>query len=256
MSEYNPFQSPESLPLSPAPSYLVPDGLVRRRGRFTSARVRAICAMVALGVVALFDAAAIYLDCLRYKVIWGLQYGQQFYYPELSTDRFTRFVFIKAAAEVATVVLWLCWIHRAYSNLSALGNPVPSATPAWAAGSYFVPVVNFFIPYTIMAEIWRYSDPAQLGVIHKTTSRLVGAWWAMFCGPLIPIAGLLISLLATPSHSIYDEMALESLWLIGVPIANLGAAILAIVLVYSIDKNQRISHDLIERQSDRQEATR
>lgn len=244
--EHNPFQSPESLS---APAYLVPEGLVRRRGRpFASGRARAIFTMIALGIIALFDVGSICLDCLYYKTIVGVQHGEEFYFSKPALQRFTRFAEIKAAAEIATVIIYSFWIHRAYRNLPALGNPVPSATPAWAVGSYFVPVVNFFIPYTIMAEIWRYSDPAQLGVIRKTTSRLVGAWWGMFWGPVIPMAGMFIMLLMTRSHALIDEIEIESLWSIGVPIANLAAAILAIVLVYSIDKNQRISNDLIEAQ--------
>ena len=55
-------------------------------------------------------------------------------------------------------------------------------------------------------------------------------------------------MLLTRSHALIDEIEIESLWNIGVPIANLAAAILAIVLIYSIDKNQRISNDLIEAQ--------
>jgi hypothetical protein len=218
--EYNPFQSPEAY--APVPAYLVPEGLVRRRGRpFASGRARAICAMVALGIVALFDVASICLDCLQYKMIVGFQHGERIYYSESTLERLTRFAQAKAAAEIATVIIYSFWIHRAYRNLPALGNPVPSATPAWAIGSYFVPVVNFFIPYTIMAEMWRYSDPAQLGVIRKTTSRLVGAWWGMFWAPLIPLAGMFIMLLLTHSREIIDEVEIESLWGIGVPIMNL-----------------------------------
>jgi hypothetical protein len=62
---------------------------------------------------------------------------------------------------IATVVIWMVWIHRANSNCRALGAQGMRFTPGWAVGYHFIPFVNLVMPYNAMAEIWRASaNPA------------------------------------------------------------------------------------------------
>ena len=66
------------------------------------------------------------------------------------------------AVFIATVVAFSMWIHRAYANLPALGNPKEGLeySPRWAVGGFFIPIVNLFVPYRAVKEIWVKSDPA------------------------------------------------------------------------------------------------
>ena len=58
-------------------------------------------------------------------------------------------------------VLFLVWLHRAYRNLYGLGVRSFGDSPAWAVGSFFIPLVNFYLPYRITADIWTGSRPGE-----------------------------------------------------------------------------------------------
>lgn len=62
---------------------------------------------------------------------------------------------------VPTVVIFCVWMYRAHKNLVALGNPRQHLEhpPGWAVGSFFVPIINLFVPYRAAREIWAKSDP-------------------------------------------------------------------------------------------------
>jgi hypothetical protein len=88
---------------------------------------------------------------------------------------------------VATVVAFCMWLHRAYSNLTALGNPKSALkhSPAWAVGSFFVPFINLVIPFRAVKEVWAKSDPA-VGTDYYVASQEASAplvmtlWWAFW----------------------------------------------------------------------------
>ena len=86
---------------------------------------------------------------------------------------------------VATAVLFLMWIHRAYRNLSALGVSRLEYTPGWAVGWFFVPFASLFVPYRVMKEMWVRSGSqvnAQT-VIHSPQGgslSLLGWWWGFW----------------------------------------------------------------------------
>jgi len=61
------------------------------------------------------------------------------------------------------------WMHRAFRNLPALGAQGLRWSPAWAAGAWFIPIANLFVPYHVMKELWPGSDGEPL---------LVRRWWA------------------------------------------------------------------------------
>ena len=58
---------------------------------------------------------------------------------------------------IITGIIYLMWLHRAYQNLPALGVTKLDATPGWAVGYYFIPILNLFRPYQTMVEILRES---------------------------------------------------------------------------------------------------
>jgi hypothetical protein len=77
---------------------------------------------------------------------------------------------------IATVVAFSVWVHRANSNLHALGCQGLRFTPGWAVGWFFVPIANLWKPFQAMKEIWRASkNPANWQA--ETTGSLLGWWW-------------------------------------------------------------------------------
>lgn len=62
---------------------------------------------------------------------------------------------------ITTVVCFLIWLHRCYSNLGALGNPVHflGYSSGWAVGYWFIPLVCLWVPYKVVKEVWEKSIP-------------------------------------------------------------------------------------------------
>jgi hypothetical protein len=80
---------------------------------------------------------------------------------------------IQVIINIAVIIAFLIWIHRAYSNAITIGRIKPRFTPGWAVGWFFVPIMSLFKPYQAMDDIWKSSLPGK-------SSELVGWWWALF----------------------------------------------------------------------------
>lgn len=80
---------------------------------------------------------------------------------------------------VASIVMILLWIHRAHANLRAIGLSELNYSPGWAVGSFFVPVVNLFVPFRAMRELFNRShgEPAHFAAI---TVPDVNSWWPCY----------------------------------------------------------------------------
>ena len=95
-------------------------------------------------------------------------------------------------AYVASAVAFLMWVHRVSRNLRSLGSLNQRFTPSWAVGLWFIPIVNFFLPYQVVAEIWRGST----ATIRETWGKppvpvVMGVWWGLhLVGSLLPLIGL------------------------------------------------------------------
>ncbi len=80
----------------------------------------------------------------------------------------------------------LVWFGRAYGNLFPLkAKPKPKSTPGVAIFSFFVPVINFILPYLRMKEIWLGSFKKKHGL------HLLILWWSSFL--LLSVFGLVAS---------------------------------------------------------------
>jgi Domain of unknown function (DUF4328) len=56
---------------------------------------------------------------------------------------------------VFAVVFFSIFIHRAASNVRALGRYGMEYTPGWCVGWFFVPFANLYRPYRAVAEVFR-----------------------------------------------------------------------------------------------------
>lgn len=96
----------------------------------------------------------------------------------------------------ANVVVWLVfaiaavfalmWQHRAASAARALGLPA-GQSPAWGVGSWFVPIVNLWIPYQTVRDCLPPGDPHRVRVLQWWIAWLVSGllgtavgWSALF----------------------------------------------------------------------------
>jgi len=86
---------------------------------------------------------------------------------------------------IVTSVLFCFWLYRTHRNLRALGAEALSFSSIFTVGSFFVPLLNLYLPAAAVTEIWKASDPAvPSGQDWRYTSRpsLITAWWLIFLG--------------------------------------------------------------------------
>jgi hypothetical protein len=133
-------------------------------------------------VVALASVAS---DLMQQSLLDDLAGGMDVSMDDAERNDFRQMVVGMGALVVLLVtgVTYCLWIYRAYENLRVIGAPRKYST-AWAVGCHFVPLVNFFRPYTIMKEIWNGSDPVAADpdqeLFMKEDSTMVLAWWLLF----------------------------------------------------------------------------
>jgi hypothetical protein len=81
---------------------------------------------------------------------------------------------------ILAIIFFILWFRRAYYNLHELPWHNARYTEGWAAGSWFVPVINLWWPYQIMVDIWRGTQNTlreRLGEPQPVT--IIGWWWAL-----------------------------------------------------------------------------
>ncbi len=76
---------------------------------------------------------------------------------------------------VASVVAFLAWFSRMVENVPPLTGWVPRRTPRAAIGWWFVPIANWWVPFTIAREALRRLDPGR----RSWAARVVPAWWML-----------------------------------------------------------------------------
>ncbi|KUG07393.1 DUF4328 domain-containing protein [Solirubrum puertoriconensis] len=87
------------------------------------------------------------------------------------------FAILYLLIRIASYVFLIRWFRRAYANIARAGEPT-QYSDGWAAGAWFVPIVSFFRPYSMMKEVWRHTQLLAYDAVQ--THGLLRAWWLMF----------------------------------------------------------------------------
>ena len=82
-------------------------------------------------------------------------------------------------AFIASAICFIMWFRRAYANLSQKMNL--RFSDGWAAGGWFVPILNLWRPVQMMSEMYRVANDvlnANTPFNPKTLKMGgIGAWW-------------------------------------------------------------------------------
>jgi hypothetical protein len=73
----------------------------------------------------------------------------------------------------AALLMFVTWFYRARVNADGYGWP-QRRPPGLAIWAWFFPVVNLYIPFQIMADIWRAGLPAEE---RSSPATLPAIWW-------------------------------------------------------------------------------
>lgn len=84
---------------------------------------------------------------------------------------------------VVSAITFIQWFRRAYFNLHLRVNHL-SHSEGWAAGCWFVPIVNLFRPYQIMKELFQATHFfLKRNEVHTTEHLSIaslGLWWTFW----------------------------------------------------------------------------
>ncbi len=109
---------------------------------------------------------------------------------------------------IIVIVFWILWMRRAYYNLHALQAPNLAYDEGMAAGGWFIPVLNLWLPAQIMSNIWKQT---QLLVVENKrlieNSAIVGVWWTLFL--LDRLSAVALNIISR--YAVYSEQRLSTM---------------------------------------------
>ena len=152
---------------------------------------------------------------------------------------------IQIGVYIATIVVFLMWLYRSYENLPSFGAHKNSIqySSGWAMGSFFIPFVNLIIPYRAVKELWTKSVPNRLEMFSEPgPPGFFPMWWAAWL--LSNFANNAYMRLAW-NQQLNPEVDLALGVLTGM--LDIVSAVLAIMVVRAIDKQQEESASLVPR---------
>lgn len=84
------------------------------------------------------------------------------------------------ALGVVTAVTFFVWLWRARSNAERASTTPHRRARGWVLGGWFVPVVNFWFPYQVVADVYRASAPNG-----SRGTPWLAWWWASWLVALV-----------------------------------------------------------------------
>lgn len=168
-------------------------------------------------------------------IVWGLLVSSTLAFSGAEIE--TLIVLYLLVLFLPLAVLFTAWIYRVYRNLSAFGVSGLKYSPGWAAGCFFVPILNLWRPYMVVEEIWKASDPnVDVSVASSWQNLpappLITLWWSLFIAPWFIRIGLRIL------NQYGADKGGGEILLFLIELLSVGAAVLAIFVVRQIDKRQ------------------
>jgi hypothetical protein len=141
-------------------------------------------------------------------------------------------------------IVFVFWLHRAYANLKALGGE-PRYSPAWAVAAFVVPVVNLFLPFLILQEVWRASDPETvdtkgakaLNIVVEDSSKslLVVVWWGLW---LLTVIDGVVAYRWHAGRQVLNDDAIASWLVIAMSLLLIVNSIVTLMLARKITARQ------------------
>jgi hypothetical protein len=208
---------------------------------FHSAHVRASWVVALLALSAVATLVSLVFVFMELDLLRQAESGNPPSVAEgtASDERIVIMSLVAGLVAIPTIVMWLVWQYRAHANLPALGAMNLRHRPGWAVGWWFIPVANAAMPYLTMRELHKASDPGA-GAIDwkaKRTSPLLWLWWGGWLSGIV-LNSIAAVYAAGPSPSLEGLITSEQFTIAGA-LVNVATAILAVLLVRTIDRRQR-----------------
>lgn len=122
---------------------------------------------------------------------------------------------------LVSVIPVLIWIYIAHSNLHGAGIDGLRFKAGWVTFSYFIPVLNWFVPFQAMRELHNRSSGEPVEFAGNSVDD-VTSWWACHLGATLLATVVLVSSLI---EAIPGVFVTTPFW------ANQGLSILSLFLL-------------------------
>jgi membrane protein implicated in regulation of membrane protease activity len=158
---------------------------------------------------------------------------------------------IQIVLRIFTWGFFLFWFYRAHRNLPALGVLRGRYTSRWSVLLFFVPVVNVYVGYDMVNELWKQSNPdvgftddflrqhASPLKLYSSKTIIVGLWWGFTIASFVVAREAVRASLGSTTGSDYIS---ETLMYTISDALGIVASIMLIVIVKKIDERQEEKH--------------
>lgn len=198
-------------------------------------KLRARNSTILLAIIFILSVISIISDLMQYALLnseigFTAEEGEE---NDLRQQIIAIFIFV---AYILSYTFFIMWFRRAYFNLHQKINYL-EFSEGWAAGAWFVPILNYIRPYHIMKEL--YVETENYLVKNKTNYTktlnlsLIGIWWASWI--IVSIFDRISYRLNTNSETI-EEMSTATLFSIVNEFITLPTCILAIKVIKDYNK--------------------
>ncbi|MDR3287063.1 MAG: DUF4328 domain-containing protein [Prevotellaceae bacterium] len=103
---------------------------------------------------------------------------------ESNDSRQTLIGIIYFIANIIYIVTFIMWFRRAYYNLHQKAGHRLEYSEGWAAGAWFVPIVNLYRPYQIMKALYeetkRLFVQNDIKADYNLSVNFIGWWWGLW----------------------------------------------------------------------------
>lgn len=146
---------------------------------------RSTTAVVLIWAVLFMEIVQLLSSIMQYKLLKTIQSGGEYSANALTTNdmREGLVAILYLLVYIISGITFIRWFRRAYFNLHLRTSPL-TYDEGWAAGSWFVPIINLYRPYQIMQELYVETkkilrNGTEAPGCNLETSSL-GIWWALW----------------------------------------------------------------------------
>ncbi len=208
---------------------------------------RAKFAIIFIWIVMAMEIISLISDYFQYTLLQSAANGETLE-MDVATANDTRqrvIAVLHLIFFVISGITFIQWFRRAYYNLH-LKTDTLTHHEGWAAGSWFTPIVNFYLPYQIMKELYvetrklfipKWGDETQ-----NLSTTLVGWWWALWI--ISSVLGQIVFQVTMRGDNTIDTLSFTTMTSMIESIVDIPLAIITFKVIKDYSRAELLLFDL------------
>lgn len=144
-------------------------------------------------------------------------------------------------AAITSIITFIMWFRRAYYNIGLRTSDLLYAD-GWAAGSWFIPVINLYMPYQIMKSLYQQTEKYMTLCMKEPykgnlKTNYVNLWWTLWI-----ISGLInyFSIKTTWNIENVDLTAINTLVALIGAVSQIALCVVTIVVIKDYSDAEKV----------------